>query len=121
MADSSRAPIPGVTVLLTHLATNIAEYAINVELQGFKRFSQPSVVLRIGDVRKDAVLAVADLTESVTVSKSVSLLNTSGSTVGTVITNDQTDCSVSARRSAGRHLRFLFLVHSPGNPNVPVK
>ncbi len=107
--DNSQGAIPGATVTLTHLATNtaidvatdergqyrtppvrIGEYAIKVELAGFKTFEQRGVVLNIGDVRKvDAILSVGDLSETITVAAAPPALSTNDSTVGTVITNDQ--------------------------------
>jgi carboxypeptidase family protein/TonB-dependent receptor-like protein len=109
VVDNSQSAVPGATVTLTHLATNtsidvltdergqyrtppvrIGEYAITVELTGFKTFEQRGVVLNIGDVRKvDAMLSVGDLSETITVAAAPPPLSTNDSTVGTVITNDQ--------------------------------
>ena len=66
----------------------IGAYDVSVELDGFQRFVQTQVVLSIGDVRNvDVVLKVGALTDTVTVKADATLLNTSDSTVGTVITN----------------------------------
>ena len=109
VVDNSQGAIPGATVTLTHLSTNtaidmvtdergqyrtpplrIGEYAITVELAGFKTFEQRGVVLNIGEVRKmDATLSVGDVSETVTVAAAPPALSTNDSTVGTVITNDQ--------------------------------
>jgi hypothetical protein len=107
--DSSQSAIRGATVTLKHLATGstiqvktddrgsyrtpplrIGEYTVGFEAAGFKRSIQSGVVLDIGDVRKvDAVLEVGQVSESVTVQAEAPLLQTSDSTVGTVITNAQ--------------------------------
>jgi hypothetical protein len=109
VVDSSKSSIHGATVTVTHLATGaaiqvktdergsyrtpplrIGEYTISVEAAGFKRSVQSGVVLDIGDVRQvDAVLEVGQVTESVNVQAEAPLLQTSDSTVGTVITNSQ--------------------------------
>ena len=107
VVDESGAPVPGAPVVVTHVATGVSTsvvtnhlgqyrtpplriggYDISVELEGFQRFVHTSVVLSIGDVRNvDVVLKVGALTDTVTVKADASPLNTSDSTVGTVITN----------------------------------
>jgi len=109
VVDPTQAAVSGATVTLTHLATaagtqvhtddrgqyrtpplRLGEYDIQVEAQGFKRFHQTGLVLDIGDVRQvNAVLEVGQVSESVNVEASAPLLQTSDSTVGTVITNQQ--------------------------------
>lgn len=107
--DSSNAPIPGATVTVTNQATNVAAtvvtngsgqyrtpplrigtYDVTAELAGFRRTTQRGVQLSIGDVRNvDAVLALGDVTDNITVSAEAPVLDTADSTVGTVITNKQ--------------------------------
>ncbi len=109
VVDSTKATIQGAVVTLTHLATDaaiqvrtdergqyrtppvrIGEYTISVEAAGFKKFNQRGVVLSIGDVREvDAALQVGEVSDSVNVEASAPLLQTSDSTVGTVINNKQ--------------------------------
>jgi hypothetical protein len=109
VVDPTQSAIRGATVTVTHLATGSAiqvktdergfyrtpplrlgEYTIGVEAEGFKRFNQRGVVLDLGDVRKvDAVLELGQVSESVNVEAAAPLLQTSDSTVGTVITNSQ--------------------------------
>jgi hypothetical protein len=105
VTDTSAAAINDATVTITSVATaaitqvqtngqgdyrtpplRIGEYRISVEAPGFKQFSENNVQLSIGDVRKiDAVLQVGEITESVNVSASDTVLNTSDSTQGTVV------------------------------------
>jgi len=107
--DPSQAAVSNATVTFTHLDTNaatvvhtnergeyrspslrIGEYEVSVEAAGFKRFSQHGVILNIGDVREvDATLELGEVSQSVTVESTAPILQTSDSTVGTVVTNHQ--------------------------------
>ena len=109
ISDSTGALLPGVTVTATHVATNtavdiltdergqyrtpplrIGEYELTVQLDGFRKFVRRGIVLNIGDVRNvDVTLEIGALAETVTVEATPPPLNTSDSTVGTVITNEQ--------------------------------
>ncbi|HEU4688622.1 MAG TPA: carboxypeptidase regulatory-like domain-containing protein, partial [Vicinamibacterales bacterium] len=109
VSDSTGAQLPGVTVTATHIATNtaidvltdergqyrtpplrIGEYELTAQLDGFRRFVRRGVVLSIGDVRNvDVTLEIGALAETITVEATPPPLNTSDSTVGTVITNEQ--------------------------------
>ena len=102
--DSGGGVIPGATVTVTNLATNIeshqttsetgayqavnlvpGRYQIDVELSGFKKSTQV-VALETGQrARLDVELAVGSLSETVTVSETVQLLNTNDATLGTVV------------------------------------
>ncbi len=69
---------------------HIGRYSVSVETSGFKQFSVSDVLLSIGDVRKiDATLQVGEISQTVTVSASNTVLSTSDSTSGTVIGNDE--------------------------------
>lgn len=107
--DPTHAAIAGATVTLTHVSTNavtevhtdtrgeyrtpslkIGEYTVDFQAEGFKQSKQSGIVLEIGDVRKvDGVLEVGQTSESVSVDAEAPLLQTSDSTVGTVINNRQ--------------------------------
>ena len=92
----SAAPIVGAEVLITNVATNATlraqssssgnyvlpflapgRYALNVQLKGFKKFVRENIVLQAQDkARVDVELEVGDLSQSITVSDAVSLLET---------------------------------------------
>lgn len=109
VVDSSRAAVANAAIKITSVETSatirvltdnrgeyrtpplrIGAYRVTIEAPGFKEFSESSVLLSIGDVRKiDATLEPGDISQQVTVSASGTVLNTSDSTSGTVIGNDQ--------------------------------
>jgi hypothetical protein len=102
--DTGGGVVPGATVLVTNIATNVeaqqttteagsyqvvnlipGRYRVDVELSGFKKSSQV-VTLEVGQrARLDVELAVGELTETVTVSESPQLLNANDATLGAVI------------------------------------
>jgi hypothetical protein len=107
--DPSRAAVSTATVVLTHLATNaitevrsdergqyrtpplrLGEYSISIQAAGFKHYTQRGIVLNLDDQREvNVVLTVGQASDSITVEAAPPLLQTSDSTVGTVITNKQ--------------------------------
>ena len=102
--DTGGGVVPGATVVVTNLATNVAaqevttgtgsyqvvnlipgRYRIDVELTGFKKVSQV-VTLEVGQrARLDVELAVGSLSETVTVTETAQLLNSNDATLGAVI------------------------------------
>src|SRR3954464_10229341 len=102
--DSGGAVIPGATVSITNVATNVAsqqqttetgsylfvnlipgKYQIDVELSGFKKMSQ-LVTLEVGQrARVDAALEVGSFSEPVKAPETAQLLNSNDPTLGTVI------------------------------------
>jgi hypothetical protein len=106
--DSAGAVIPGATVTVTNVATNIAvtqqttasgtylvvnlipgQYRVDVELGGFKKTSA-TVTLEVGQrARVDSELTVGDVKESVSVQGVSPLLNTNDASLGTVISQTQ--------------------------------
>ena len=106
--DSAGAVIPGATITVTNVATNVAvtqqstasgtylvvnlipgQYRVDVELAGFKKSSE-TVVLEVGQrARADATLAVGNVSESVSVEGASPLLNTNDASLGTVISQEQ--------------------------------
>jgi hypothetical protein len=102
--DTGGAVLPGATVVVTNLGTNVAsrqqttetgsylvvnlipgKYQIDVELSGFKKVSQV-VTLEVGQrARVDLSLEVGSFAETVTVGESTQLINSSEATLGTVV------------------------------------
>ena len=102
--DTGGGVVPGATVTVTNLATNIeshqpttetgsyqvvnlvpGRYQVEVELSGFKKSSQV-LALEVGQrARLDIELAVGSFSEVVTVAESPQLLNTNDATLGTVV------------------------------------
>ncbi|HKE95104.1 MAG TPA: TonB-dependent receptor, partial [Povalibacter sp.] len=106
--DASDASVPGVTISVRNSATSVASstitdsqgnyligaliagpYVVEAELTGF-RTSSRNVNLDVGQrARIDFSLAVATVTEQLTVEASAPLLNTEQSTLGTVINQSE--------------------------------
>lgn len=108
ITDSSGAPVVGATITATNLAQNVSvstqsnesgiyvtpylvpgTYRVAAELQGFKRAVRDNVVLQTQDrARLDLTLEVGEMTQSVTVSADVSLLQTESATRSQVISTE---------------------------------
>ena len=108
ITDKSSAPIAAAEVLITNTATNATlraqssssgnyvlpflapgRYTLNVQLKGFKKFVRENIVLQAQDkARVDIELEVGDLTQSITVSDAVSLLETESASRSQVIANE---------------------------------
>ncbi|HSB16935.1 MAG TPA: TonB-dependent receptor [Bryobacteraceae bacterium] len=108
VSDPSGAPVAGATITVVNLSTNITvsaqtnptgnytvpflapgTYRMTVQQQGFRRFVRENIVLEAqARVRIDASLELGELSQSVTVSESVSLLQTESATRAQVISND---------------------------------
>src|SRR4029453_14177910 len=106
--DAGRAVVPGASVTVTNLATNIAsqqttsetgsylvvnlipgQYRIDVELSGFKKRSQ-TVTLEVGQrAGVDISLEGGNFAETVSVAGSSPILKTSESALGAVISEIQ--------------------------------
>lgn len=108
VTDPSSAPVAGATVTVVNLATNVTTtaqtnatgnytvpflapgtYRMTVQQQGFQRFVREDIVLEAqARVRVDVALQLGELTQSVTVTGSVSMLQTESATRAQVISND---------------------------------
>ena len=102
--DTGGGVVPGATVTVTNIATNLeshqtttevggyqivnlipGRYQVEVELSGFKKASQV-ITLEVGQrARLDVELAVGSFSEVVTVAESPQLLNSNDATLGAVI------------------------------------
>ncbi len=103
--DSNGGAVPGASVTATNTATNaefttvsadtgqyvlrglpVGPYAVAVELTGFQAARYPDVTVRVNeDVRLDAELKVGDVQETITVSGMARTVDTSTSTLKTVV------------------------------------
>ena len=109
ITDSTGASVAGATVVITDvqrgtsrtLATDDAgayaapdltpgTYKIHVEAKGFKSVERPSVVIEVAtDVRADFALQTGQVSETVVVNEDVPLLNTTSSTLGGTLSNQE--------------------------------
>src|ERR1019366_485339 len=74
-------------------------YKIRVEAKGFKAVERPSVTIEVAsDVRADFTLQPGNVSEVVTVTEEVPLLNTTSATLGGTLSNQQiTDLPLNGR------------------------
>lgn len=107
--DPQRAGIPGATVIVTNVATNIARtvitdsegnyvvtpldpgtYNVSAEVPGFQKAVREGLVLTVGQAaRVELALNLGALSTDVHVVAEVPLLNTESATLSQVITNEQ--------------------------------
>lgn len=107
VTDASGGVVPGATVTLTNIATNISQtlqssaggeytftllvpatYSLKVEAKGFKTFSVPSITVAGGDrAREDLTMAVGEQSTTVEVqATSTPALQTDTSNIGALVT-----------------------------------
>ena len=109
VTDQSGASVAGATVVVTdtqrgtsrtlntdasgdYVAPDLAPgtYKIHVEAKGFKSSERPSVTIEVAtDVRADFSLQPGNVSETVTVSSEIPLLNTTSSTLGGTLSNQE--------------------------------
>ena len=107
--DISEGVLPGVVLTLTHQASGqernlttdssgnfvvpslpLGQYAIKAELPGFKTQIREGIVLQVGDrVRVDVVMELGEITEQITVTEAVPLMQTTNAEVSEVIANQR--------------------------------
>jgi hypothetical protein len=118
VTDQSGASVPGATVILTDtqrgtsrtLATDASgeyvapdlipgTYEIRVEAKGFKSAERPNVLIEVAtDVRADFTLQPGNISEIITVSGEIPLLNTTSATLGGTLSNQEiNDLPLSGR------------------------
>jgi hypothetical protein len=105
VTDSSKGRLPGATVTVTNVATNVSSttttngegdynvlyltpgtYTLTVELSGFKKMVREGIEVRIGDkLAVDATLDVGRMEETVSVTAESPILQTTSGSTGQVI------------------------------------
>src|ERR1700733_1953826 len=109
VSDPSGAAVTGASVIATdvergtsrtlttdqageYVAADLAPgtYKIHVEAKGFKSVERPNVVIEVAtDVRADFALQTGNVSEVVTVTEDVALLNTTSATLGGTLSNKE--------------------------------
>jgi hypothetical protein len=118
VTDQSGASVPGASVVVTdvqrgtsrtlttddagsYAATNLqpGTYQIRVEAKGFKTTERPNLQVEVAsDVRADFTLQTGQVSETVTISDEVPLLNTTSATLGGTLSNKEiNDLPLSGR------------------------
>jgi len=109
ISDPSGAAVAGANVVVTdvergtsrslttdpageYVAADLAPgtYKIHVEAKGFKSVERPNVVIEVAsDVRADFTLQTGNVSEVITVTEDVPLLNTTSATLGGTLSNKE--------------------------------
>jgi carboxypeptidase family protein/TonB-dependent receptor-like protein len=107
VADAAGAVVPGAAIRVTNIATNVVtttasdsagsydalnlipgQYKLVVEMQGFKTYERGPIEVRVGDVLTvDVSLQLGVVSENVTVTAEVPLLESANASLGQVVEN----------------------------------
>lgn len=141
VTDGNGGTIVGAQVLVTNTDTNlsrtaqtsaegeyrveflpIGSYRVDITAASFKRFVRAGVVLEVNvPARVDAVLQLGDINQTVTVSESVPLVDTSSPEIGRTIENEEVVNLPLVNRNAYQLLQLTPGVQNssfnPGQPN----
>src|SRR5204863_1578344 len=129
IVDDTGARLPGVTVTVTHVATNQSRqvvsneeglyrfaglqpgvYSFTAELQGFAAFRRPQLTLNVGAaVDQDVTLRISSAEESVTVTGASPIVESTKTDLSTVISKEQIEALPTRSRN---YLDFALL--TPG-------
>jgi hypothetical protein len=108
VTDQSGGNIAGATVTITDVQRGVPRnlvsdsdgeysapdllpgtYTVRVELKGFKAFERKNILLETGkDVRVDVVLTTGSMTETITITEDVPMVDTTSTTLGGTISNE---------------------------------
>src|SRR5687768_4869195 len=134
--DSQGGVIPGATVAATHVATGAVRtgvsnesgafnlpalapgvYNVRIELSGFGPSVHENVLLRVDSTTQlDAVLKIGGLTETVTVSESTPIINTTDASVGQTMNRE----TIERLPVEGRNVVHLLSLQ-PGAVFIPTQ
>src|SRR5712671_1921524 len=108
VSDQSGGNVAGATVTITDVQRGVPRnlvtdsdgiysapdllpgtYTVRVELKGFKAFERKNILLETGkDVRVDVVLSTGSMTETITITEDVPMVDTTSTTLGGTISNE---------------------------------
>src|SRR5580698_981173 len=144
VTDANGGTLAGAEVVVTNTDTNLSRtaqtnaegeyriellpvgsYRVEIAVQAFKRFVRPGVVLEVNvPVRVDAMLQLGDINQTVTVSESVPLVDTTSPEIGRTIENQEVVNLPLVNRNAYELLELTPGVQNtsfnPGQPNPVV-
>jgi hypothetical protein len=100
----------------------VGNYKVEISAQSFKRFVRAGVVLEVNvPARVDAVLPLGDINQTVTVSESIPLVNTTSPEIGRTIENQEVENLPLVNRNVYQLLQLTPGVQNssfnPGQPN----
>src|ERR1700740_887902 len=100
----------------------VGNYRVEISAQSFKRFVRTGVVLEVNvPARVDAVLPLGDINQTVTVSESIPLVNTTSPEIGRTIENQEVENLPLVNRNVYQLLQLTPGVQNssfnPGQPN----
>ena len=141
VTDATGSAVPGAQVSATNTDTNlirtmetndageyrieflpVGNYKVEITKEGFKKVVRSGVVLEVNvPARIDARLQLGDMTESVTVTEAVPLINTTSPEIGRTIENAEIENVPLVNRNAYQLLELTPGVQNssfnPGQPN----
>lgn len=126
VTDDTSGVLPGVTITVTHLATNQTRtvvtneegrftiaglppgrYSMNAEISGFATFVRPEITLNVGSLATiDPVMRVSTLQETITVTGDAPIIESARTDLSTVINRQQIE---SLPTNSRNYLDFTLL------------